>query len=425
MSFKFSWNIYADQPHNVVPRKERIWYHLRHAGSYLSLAASNVRKAAPILIRYRELKKRIYKNPVHIKNPFALSVSPNSEKATEILESLKEIGIQKSLIRVPSWERKKLASFKKFSEFLFKNGIEVTIALLQRRDDILEPIEWESFIEEVFSEFQDVSSFFEIGHAWNRTKWGIWDYKEYLKLALPARSLAEKYKASLLGPAVIDFEFHLYPPVLSAISFDKVSSLLYVDRVGAPESRQFGWDTSKKLALLKAVVDGCSARDKKLWITEVNWPLKGTGKYSPASGRPNVSEDDQANYLVRYYILCLASGLVERIYWWQLVAPGYGLIDSREREWRRRPSFYAYKNMAAQLEGSTFTHKIQHSHAEMFSFQNKTECFAVCWTTGKAFEYTFERPVIRAVERDGKEIPIHNNQVEITGKPKYIFFQNQ
>ena len=81
--------------------------------------------------------------------------------------------------------------------------------------------------------------------------------------------------------------------------------------------------------------------------------------------------------------------------------------------------------MVSHLDESTFDQKIQHPLAEMFSFQKKKERFIVCWTTVKAFEHTFERPVIRVVDRDGKEIPVHNNQIELSGKPKYIFFQNQ
>lgn len=423
MSFEFRWNPFTDQPHNIAPRKERFKYHFRHVGSYVSLVLSNLRKAHPVLPLYRQYRKKMYREQVNIENPFALSVSPLEGRNEEVVEALKELGISRSLVRVPSWEREKLEVFQEFSKLLNDNKIELTIALLQQRNDVLDPSCWEGFLEDVFSRFAKISSFFEIGHAWNRTKWGVWDYKEYLNLARPAVSLAEKYNAELVGPAVIDFEFHLYPPVLKAIPFDKVSSLLYVDRVGAPENTQFGWDMSRKIALLKAVVDGSSRRKRDLWITEVNWPLKGTGKYSPASGKPNISEEEQADYLVRYYILCAASGLVERIYWWQLVAPGYGLIDSRGKEWRKRPSFYAMKTMVSQLEGSCFMEKVQNPQAEIFSFLKGEHNFVVCWTNGPAFDYFFDGRVVRVLSRDGKEIPSSNGRVKIEASPKYVFLE--
>lgn len=442
MSFEFRWNIYADQPHNVAFKKERLRHHLKYAESYVSLVTSNFRRAVPILSRYRTYRKKLYKEPVRIEKSFALSVSPSREKSEEVIVYLKELGIQKSLIRVPSWERDRLPFYKEFFELLVKHGIEVTIALLQQRDDVLSPLRWKNFVNEAFSRFGRVASFFEIGHAWNRTKWGVWDYKEYLELALRAAHLAKKQHVKLVGPAVIDFEFHLYPAVLDVVPFDKVSSLLYVDRMGAPENRQFGWDTSGKVALLKAVVDGCSRQERDVWITEVNWPLKGTGKYSPASGKPNVTEEEQADYLVRYYILCLASGFIERIYWWQLAAPGYGLIDSRGKEWRKRPSFYAMKTLVGHLEGSIFTEKLRHPQAEMFLFRKGQESFLVCWTrlkkgVGLFFKNTkslegkdratsqtiFSRRVVRVVDTDGKEIPCLDGFVKIDGSPKYIFFK--
>ena len=423
MSFEFRWNPFTDQPHNIAPREERFWYHFKHARSYISLVFSSLRKAHPILPLYRQYRKKMYREQVNIETPFALSVSPSKERNQELIAALKELGICRSLVRIPSWERDNLDVFQKFIELLTENRIELTIALLQQRNDVLHPSCWEGFLDDVFSRFAKISSFFEIGHAWNRTKWGVWDYREYLNLARPAVWLAEKYNAELVGPAVIDFEFHLYPPVLKAISFDKVSSLLYVDRVGAPENTQFGWDTSKKIALLKAVVDGSSQRNRDLWITEVNWPLKGTGKYSPASGKPNVSEEEQADYLVRYYILCAASGFVERIYWWQLAAPGYGLIDSRGKEWRKRPSFYAMRVMVSKLEESCFKEKVQHPRAEIFSFLKGERNFVVCWTNGPTFDYFFDCPVVQVLSRDGKEISSNNGRVKIEASPKYVFFE--
>jgi len=423
MSFPFEWNPYADQPHNVAPRKERLKHHLKHSGSYFSLVSANLKRAIPVLALYRKYRAKMYEEPVQIGDPFCLSISPVDRREEDTLVLLDELGIRNILLRIPSWEAKDLSRYETFSELLYSREKEVRLALLQNREDVLQPSRWTDFLENVFSRFHSYSSYFEIGHAWNRTKWGVWDYKEYLRLVRPAVSLAKKYQVKIIGPAVIDFEFHLYPPVLNAVSFDKISSLLYVDRTGAPERKQFGWDTPRKVALLKAIVDGTLDRTQDLWITEVNWPLKGTGKYSPASGKPNVSEEEQANYLVRYFILCLSSGLVQRVYWWQLVAPGYGLIDSREEKWRKRPSFYAMKTMVALLRGSLFLKRVPHSQAAIFLFSKEGRDFAVCWTPGKPVEYCFPRRVSSVVNRDREEIAFSGNRIEIDQSPKYVYFE--
>ncbi len=423
MSFRFEWNPYADQPHNIAPRRERLKHHLKHGGTYFSLFASNFRRMRPVLALYRQYWKRMYQERVMLEDPFCVSVSPAAGREEEVLALLRELDIHKALFRIPSWDMQRLDLYERFAKSLFSQGLELTTALLQNREDILDPQRWACFLEDVFSRFRQVTSYFEIGHAWNRTKWGIWDYQEYLSLARPASSLAEKYQVKIIGPAVIDFEFHLYPPVLDAVHFDRISSLLYVDRMGAPENKQYGWNTSRKLALLKAIVDVVTKKERGLWITEVNWPLEGTGKYSPASGKPNVSEEKQADYLVRYYVLCLACGFVDRIYWWQLVAPGYGLVDSRENIWRKRPSFHALRTITTHLEKSSFLGRELHPELEIFIFQKEEIDFAICWTTGDALEHNFSREVLEVLNRDGQKISLTDNRVQISGSPKYVFFK--
>ncbi|MBN1222616.1 MAG: hypothetical protein JXB23_05175 [Candidatus Aminicenantes bacterium] len=421
----FEWNPFADQPHNVASRTERFRQHFRYTGSYFSLFFANMRKLIPGVSRFRKYRKRMFQEPVDMDHPFGLSVSPIEGRNEEVLEGLLKTGIHHALVRIPSWEENRLPFFGEFIDLLHHNRIDLTLALLQRRDDVLNPSRWEAFIDDVFGRFKEKCSFFEIGHAWNRTKWGVWDYKEYLKLARPACMLGQKHGVKLVGPAVIDFEFHLYPPVLREIPFDKVSSLLYVDRVGAPENKQFGWNTAAKIALLKAVVDVCSRESRDLWITEFNWPLEGTGKYSPASGKPNVTEEEQADFLVRYCVLTSASGFVERLYWWQLIAPGYGLIDNRGNGWRKRPSFFAFKTLVGLLDGRTFASKIPHPQAEIFVFTKEGENLAVCWTAGQGFTLDFSQRVIRVLSRNGEGIDITENRIDVTGSPKYVFYKDE
>ena len=222
---------------------------------------------------------------------------------------------------------------------------------------------------------------------------------------------------------MIDFEFHLYPVILKEIPFDIVSSLLYVDRVGAPENTQFGWDTPKKTALLRAVIDGSFQEKHSIWITEVNWPLEGTGRYSPASGKPNVSESLQRDYLVRYYILVLAGGLIERVYWWQLAAPGYGLIDDREENWRNRPAFSALRFLVSQIRHSVCLGRIQNDKAEIFSFRRNDEDFVVCWTNKTPCEHEFPQRIRKITGVTGEVMSSSSKAVRIDGSPKYIYFE--
>ncbi|MGB9005077.1 MAG: hypothetical protein WCB96_05060 [Candidatus Aminicenantales bacterium] len=427
MDFPFEWNGPAGQPHNVAPRRERLRHHLHRAPSYLRLVWSDLRKVLPVLILYKKLRRSQYLRPVDIGRACSVSVSPpdgGPEAEDSLVRLLKDTGCRQTLVRIPSWERDKLERYAGFLERLKAEGFDVMAALLQCRKDVQRPVFWQGFIEEVFDRLAGTVSFFEVGHAWNRTKWGVWDFEEYLDLAAPAFELAREHNVRLVGPAVIDFEFHLYPPTLARQPFDKVSSLLYVDRVGAPENGQAGWTTADKIALLKAVVDVCATGGRDLWVTEVNWPLRGTGSYSPASGRPNVSEEEQADFLVRYYLFCLASGFVERVYWWQLLAPGYGLVDSRTSPWRRRPSCTAFKTLVGYVDNSRFLGReaAREREAHIFRFFKEGHEFAVCWSSGRPLGHRFNEPIGRVEDRDGRELRASGSDIIMDGSPRYVFF---
>ncbi len=422
MNRYFEWDPFTDQPHNVAPKKERFWYHFRFASGYLALLASNIQKSIPVLSLYREYKRKMYRERVTLDNSFGVSVSPTDDCLEDVLGSLKELGVRKTLVRIPSWERERLDFYLKFIEKIKTQDFEVVISLLQRRHDVLNTADWKNFLDEVFGCFKHAASFFEIGHAWNRTKWGVWDYREYLRLAEGSVLMAKKHGTKIIGPAVIDFEFHLYPLVLKKINFDKISSLLYVDRLGAPENTQYGWDTTRKAALLKAVVDGCLREKRDVWITEMNWPLKGREKYSPAAGRVNVTEEDQANFLVRYFVLVLATGFVGRVYWWQLAAPGYGLIDNLDKNWRKRPAFFALKCLVDRTKNAVFLKKIPHPEAYIFLFCKEREFFAICWTKEGTIEHTFSYRIKRAENRDGEGIFLRGGRIQIGPSPRYVYF---
>ena len=142
------------------------------------------------------------------------------------------------------------------------------------------------------------------------------------------------------------------------------------------------------------------------WITEVNWPLEGTGKYSPASGKPNVTEEEQADYLVRYY----------------RPRPGRrpdraGLLVAarRPRLWAHRQPRDALAAAAVASRapddgrhgpGAEFTGRPTiEDGVHIFRFRKDGRHFAVCWTIGAPVERDFERPVPRSSTGTGATRP--------------------
>jgi len=191
----------------------------------------------------------------------------------------------------------------------------------------------------------------QLPQAPNRTKWGCYHLGESLELLEAAERVRRRFPGiKLAGPAVIDFE---PAPLLRLLynrrrfTLDVATALLYVDRRGAPANTQSGiLDLARKVRFTAAACRASPrvARGAPLWITELNWPLLGTDYWTPTSDEECVDEATAADFLTRSYGLAWATGQVERVYWWQLTAPGYGLVDARNGL-RVRPAYHALRKL--------------------------------------------------------------------------------
>jgi len=112
----------------------------------------------------------------------------------------------------------------------------------------------------------------------NRVKWGMWGIREIVSLWENVAELRRLYpQLTILGPAVNDFEYHYYAPLLSRMKglLDGVSNHLYVDRRGAPENFQGRFSLLEKCILGRAMAESHGLRG--FYVTETNWPLTGAG----------------------------------------------------------------------------------------------------------------------------------------------------
>lgn len=252
---------------------------------------------------------------------------------------------------------------------LKESGYNVSIALVQDRTAVLKPQSWREFVINVLAQVGELVDQVEIAHAINRVKWGIWSFREYESIARIAHEECRHYPSvKIVGPATIDFE---YPFLLGALArtrglrWDSLSHHLYVDRRGAPEGRQAGFSLLEKCALAKAIAlnSGCIESGRVI-VSEVNWPILGTGVWSPVNSPyespgirqndPSVTEDEYASYLIRYLLIALCSGFVDQVFWWRLVARGYGLVDDTVTPWRPRPAFDALRYWLEQVHAAEF-----------------------------------------------------------------------
>ena len=334
-------------------------------------------------------------------------------------EFINELGLKHLLVRFPLSDIKNINKYLEFIKSLQCDSVLLNV--MQDPSTIKEYGTLEKDFSLVFETFSPYVKYFQIGTTINRSKWGFFSVNQFLKFYQVAYKLKKKSYPSiqLIGPSVIDFEFHYNIHALFnffRIKYDAVSALLYVDRRGAPENTQMGFDLISKIHLLFAFATLSPKSKNDIIITETNWPLTGTAPYAPTSEHECIDEDLYASYMVRYYILALCSNMVKSVYWHQLIAPGYGLIDNRDGKIIKRSAFYAFKTMLVQLQGATVLRFIQHKEFYEIIAEDENGIFQVLWCNDTHFELNFEKEML-IVSRDGKET--HSKKVELSGSPLY------
>lgn len=422
------WDRLSDQPHQHAGRFDKLRVRLADTRAHAEEAATIAGALPRIRKRYRELQRELWTKPVPW-DGVGLCLRPWPENPEAPLSLVDELNVRHVLVRLHPWEEEHGAELELVRR-LHERGCELTFALPQNRDLVKNPMRWKAAVERLADVFAHYGPRFQVGQAINRSKWGIWNLREYTELARSAEVILRRIpQVQILGPAVIDFEYHVAAAVLNqkdaGFRFDAVSALLYVDRRGAPENRQAGFDTVDKVVLLKAVADTARNAAGRCWITEVNWPL-WEGPHSPAGKSVSVDEESQADYLARYYLLALGTGLVERVFWWQLVARGYGLIDPADpMNPRRRPSFFTLKTLLRELDGCRLERVLPSGEtARLWLFRRPDGGeTAVGWSIGSTpARVTLPRPATSVAGRDGEELPVPEG-LEVEVRPGVRYFR--
>ncbi|MFT5137952.1 MAG: hypothetical protein ACI9XU_001798 [Arenicella sp.] len=341
------WDPYSCQPYKMRD-EDKPRGGLANVVEYTKVAASNLLGLPAIACQYLALSK----SPANIpaSDFVGLSVMPDPEYQNAIEEMVEDLGVSQLLTRIPSWDTDALDDYVAFLERFPKQ--QFVINILQSRDSTKDVATWKNQVRKIISATAHITKVFWIGNAINRTKWGCAHTGEYFLLQEAVEELRSEFEGlTLLGSSVIDFEPLLTWRTLRNLrsySLEANASLMYVNRRHSPYGTQYGiFDLENKLRLTKAMTRLSNRCADSLWITETNWPLLDTKPYTPNSGNPTrtVDEETQAKYLKWYYQIAWQTGWVDKVYWWQLINPGYGLVDHREGGLRKMPSYYALKQI--------------------------------------------------------------------------------
>lgn len=419
---KLDWDHHSDQPHVIKDRalKKQIYKQVRWDS--LKMLATNFLMYPLCLINYLLSSPKYINADTHSFFGMSINVDKHPDETYQLIEDL---AVNNLLIRMPLSDIENIQNYVDFAiQYKDKN---LLINILQDRRHIEDEQLLKTSLETVFTHFSQLTDRFQLGNAINRKKWAIFSMDEFLrfyKIGFDLRN--EKFPhLKLLGSSVIDFEYYFSIRTLFnlyKLRFDQFSSLLYVDRRGAPENTQMGLDLTKKLHLMQSMLKLSPKSTNEIVITETNWPITNTAPYAPTSEDDCVDLESHANFLVRYFLLALASGVVKNVYWHQLIAPGYGLIDNRQEQLVKYPAYYAFKTMLAILQGTTFLRlDIDHGvYKALFNTQDEATQIEVIWSVADDNKHTLDIDTKsqKIITRDGEEVS--KERIIICGSPIYL-----
>ena len=421
------WDPLTDQPHQQATRGQRLGVRLRDAGHH---ARPLLRSAGPLLLSVaeaRRVRRALDRAPAPVRfGGLGVAVGPGSAPVPSLAGAIEELGVETVLLRFHLWQGVdggllQLARTLRRGE----RPVDLVFQFSQDRSLVRDAGLWRRRVEEAATALAPFGRRFLIGQAPNRSKWGVWRPGDYWNLlAAGAEAVrAQCRDACVLAPAVIDFEPHATAALIHSGQperrFDVLASQLYVDRRGAPENRQLGFDLAGKLAVLRSLARRApDCASDRSWVTEFNWPL-AEGPHAPAGRDVAVDEDAQASYLVRYALEALGSGLAERVYWWQLAAAGYGLLDPRGDSLRRRPAWLALRQLQRELAGAEVDRLRMPSGLRGYRAVREGREIRVVWALGGRGRSYRPRREVRAVrDRDGRELD--RVPAALAGAPVYL-----
>ena len=383
----YRWDHYSDQPYVIRERRIR---KILKSYSYIS----NIKILLNFLlfpflwITYLAKKRR---NTSYLVDSIGLCVNlsnilnnRNELNVDDLKLLIDDLNIKNISIRIPLGDHK---NFDKYFNFISQlSHLSIMVVILQDRSHINNPQLLQRNLLLIFERLKGIVFEYQIGNSVNRKKWGFLNIDEYFDFFKIAQDLKKEHfpDITLLGGNIIDFDLPFLTRALfnfKPIFFDKFSTQLYVDRRGAPENTQMGFDTYSKINVYHHLISKSRKCTNDLVISEVNWPLKNTGKWSPTAGDYEVGEKEQALYLIRYYLLMIASGKVFKCYMHQLIAPGYGLIDDVNGVLRKRDAYFCFKFLIETLQGAKTLNFSFNKNLYRLSLEKDNKFIEVLWVS--------------------------------------------
>lgn len=421
----YAWDYHSNQPHTLKNRKLKYKIFLLAWFSNLKTFLTTIFSLFIILFFYKNNRNEYEKKIDGLGLCVNLDIPVESQKSmsnNDLIEMIDELSVDNILVRIPLADFNNIEKYFSFIKQL--KGRDILVTILQDRKHITNELLTKKRLDFIFTRLSGIVYKYQIGNSINRKKWAFLSIDEFFSFFKIAYDL-KKNKFSeikLLGGNIIDFDipffarsiFHLKP-----IRYDAIATQLYVDRRGSPERKQFGFDTLAKIKMYATLASSSSKTSNEIYITEFNWPLLGKGRWAPAK-TCLIEETLQSNFMIRYYLMMLASGKIKKCYWHQLVAPGYGLVNNLNGKIIKRDSYYCYKNLITTLSSGTTKKFIKVKDFFCLVVEKNDTIIEAIWSDDKRGFFK-SNPNQKIIDMRGKILDTKNSEnIHITGDVIYI-----
>lgn len=298
---------------------------------------------------------------------FGLGVAPGPHPAYDdyICDALASLKL--SIVRIDVSNDNKDAQMRLMDK-LTQAGIKLIVHFVQHPDEAKiiakksqVQRQWAEFIRYILNRYQASIHMVEIGSTVNRPRWSGYTLQSFMSAWQIAHPIVKEFRLTLAGPNITDFEppyTELFLRKLQKMQLlpDVYSNNLFAERATEPErydhkvmgyrlADKLKFNLIKKANTLKQL--SLSFGVNRLASLSSFWTLPRIQRYTI------FTELKQADYLVRYMVLCVASGALEKAFWGPLICHREGLIDDHEEEYPQREKISYYEKVTGQLSKLT------------------------------------------------------------------------
>ncbi len=344
---------------------------------------------------------------------FGVGVAPGPHPAYDdyICEAVE--ALQLSVVRIDVSNDNKEAQMR-LMDSLSRAGIKLIVHFVQHPDEARNIArksqvqrQWAEFIRYILNRYQRDIHMVEIGSTVNRPRWSGYSLQSFASAWKIAYPIVKEFRLTLAGPNITDFEppyTELFLRKLKNMQLlpDVYSNNLFAERATEPErfdhkvmgyalADTLKFNLIKKAKTLKQLALGLGV--SRFASLSSFWTLPRIHRYTI------FTELKQADYLVRYFVLCAASGALERAFWGPLICHREGLIDDYDEEYpqrekisyyekitgqlsklKRRPSFHAMRFIITHLSGAEYLGSQSNLIGlEIHRFKKQQRVFDIAW----------------------------------------------